>query len=1279
MRKRVFSRTGLVSLAAVSLAVFMGLSGSRALGQGYTLTKDGLHGIEAFKLNSGGGSNDHDLNNTAETKTIWDAIDGGFSPPGVVTIGSKTYNVQWWETDTENRVIYNGNYDGFTGSLGYATINGDGPGGSGGSITGGDDFSVRARTYMAIPQGTWSISAGSDDGRYIDFADLDAAGVVPTFTAQGNQVNMGGTGNSFIGYNNTTGHNHTTGVFTIGAGDLEPGTNIALVDMSSFFFELGGGDNFHLSIKPGSDTGHGGTGDGWALLQDGTFGWAISSTPITINYATPGQDHFWIGGTGNWTDLNWEDPENSAANTGTFPTGGLTGNPAIVPAGTVNVTGAQGAFSLNIASGTIDTGGTVDVNAGATLTVQDNTDIGATGTLDINGTFHTFIFNTVAGSAVNLNNGGSLSYDTGTIDTLNVTGTGTLIANGNTITNLNMNSQLDSADDYTAANTTVSGVSTFNQTGGTATVQNVGGSGDLAKSGGATVILNTANSYSGQTTVNAGILQITNGGALGDTTSGTVVNNGGQLRLSGGITTPTGEPISINGGGSGGAIYNLSSDNNIDGPVSLAGGSTIRVDNNRLRLRGGLALGGNALQINTDGGTAAEINSNPVTGTGTLTKEGDGTLDIRVGSPAYAGQINVNNGVLDTNSGLGTGSMNIDGDATLRLRGNVDVGKNITLNGTAGGGTGEGAQGRIRNDDNNNTLSGTIAVNSNSRIDVDGGTTLTLSGNVTGSGNIEKTDSGTLVLSGNNSFSGNLSFPAGTLRLESDNALGAAAGAVNLSGGATMEVQGGVNVGAKPVNLADSHSIVNLGGANTVGGNITLGPAGSTAPAATIDTQAGSLVLGGNIDMNFSNLTVTGAGDTVIQGVISGTNTNTQVNTPGLLAGSLTGNPSGGANPGNFGIVTSLWGMWANGGPDDAKREAHWRGPRGDSGSGPNNTTLIYTGQVNLDPATGGLGDASGVTTFIEQNDDRTRLYLDGGLILSNNNWNDAVRATFTPAGGPGWYDFEVRFSNGGGGYGFFNQTGGGSNWNLADSGFRTAPGVVGNDDALNYTTPVDPGDGSVFRYVQSANPNDLVKDGSGTLTLEGDNTYVGTTDVLAGTLLVNGTTSGQGDYTVHAGATLGGTGSIGADVNFLPGSFLTPGTSIGTLTVAGDLGFDATYQWELSDTAADLTIVGGDLALGNWTLEILNAGISRTIQTSERFDLFTYDTLSVGVGTWSIVDSTGLGYRFSTAGAQVLDDGAGTVYLTGILAVVPEPGTLLIWSLLAALGLAAGWRRRRK
>src|SRR5690606_23448407 len=82
-----------------------------------------------------------------------------------------------------------------------------------------------------------------------------------------------------------------------------------------------------------------------------------------------------------------------------------------------------------------------------------------------------------------------------------------------------------------------------------------------------------------------------------------------------------------------------------------------------------------------------------------------------------------------------------------------------------------------------------------------------------------------------------------------------------------------------------------------------------------------------------------------------------------------------------------------------------------------------------------------------------------------------------------------------------------------------------------------------------------LTKDGAGTLTLTGASSYAGATLVNAGTLLVSGDQSAAtGLTTVFAGATLGGNGIIGGDVDVLDGAILAPGESAGTLTVGGNL-----------------------------------------------------------------------------------------------------------------------------
>lgn len=66
---------------------------------------------------------------------------------------------------------------------------------------------------------------------------------------------------------------------------------------------------------------------------------------------------------------------------------------------------------------------------------------------------------------------------------------------------------------------------------------------------------------------------------------------------------------------------------------------------------------------------------------------------------------------------------------------------------------------------------------------------------------------------------------------------------------------------------------------------------------------------------------------------------------------------------------------------------------------------------------------------------------------------------------------------------------------------------------------------------------------------LEDPHTLGGLSTVQAGTLLVNGSLSG--DVRVDAGATLGGGGQIGGRITVLPGGTLSPGNSPGTLTAA--------------------------------------------------------------------------------------------------------------------------------
>ncbi|NQT86773.1 autotransporter-associated beta strand repeat-containing protein, partial [bacterium] len=403
--------------------------------------------------------------------------------------------------------------------------------------------------------------------------------------------------------------------------------------------------------------------------------------------------------------------------------------------------------------------------------------------------------------------------------------------------------------------------------------------------------------------------------------------------------------------------------------------------------------------------------------------------------------------------------------------------------------------------------------------------------------NVIKSGTGTLTLTAANTYNGLTDIQGGTLIAANSSALGTTDAGTTVANGATLGLRGGITIPAAETITLGSSTIANIGGANTIPGPIALG-----GNFTTVDSRAGSITLSSPIDMAASNLTLTGAGGTVIDGAISGTVLTPGTATAGLLTGDLSGNMSFAANPGNQGVRLSPDMGLTNGKPP-------WTDSR----------TWVYTGQFH---------DADGTFSFGENIDDIAWMTVDSVVVLNNGSWNTPTTTGILNAGmgpaGDGWHDVEIRFSNGNGGAGAVA----GNNWTTTKGFGLNINGTASNQGNQYNDSVTDPGDASLWRLAPPSPASDLIKTGPGTANLNGDNTYVGITDVQQGTLLVNGTTSGQGAYTVRNGATLGGVGTIGGDVNVESGGILGPGLSKGEITIGpGQLltmEGGSIYEWEI-------------------------------------------------------------------------------------------------------------------
>lgn len=539
-------------------------------------------------------------------------------------------------------------------------------------------------------------------------------------------------------------------------------------------------------------------------------------------------------------------------------TGGLTK----VTDGTLQLTGANtytGATSiddgtLELSGGGSLAGNVIGVSAGATLD-NFNGGLASTATVTNDGTFNIAgvddtiaeLINTgtVAGTAkltaanYRLNSGSIVNANlgTGTVDsngtvalngtsdaeTVNVqTGTMTLgsAERLDDETNLTVSggARLELGGDETIG--TLDGAGNVDNNGGKLTADDgifsgvIEGSGGLTKTSAGTLELSGVNTYTGQTSVEEGSLNLTgslagekidisSGALLIDENAGLTdeadVNANGTFRLGSAekIDQLTGSGsvelmanrLTVNSGSFAGVVSGTGGLTKVsDGTLQLTGANTYtgstEIDDGTLELSGGGSLAGNIINIEV-GAKLDDLNGG-LASTATVTN--DGTFNIAGVDDTIAELINtgtvngtakltaanyrLNSGSI-VNANLGTGI--VDSNGTVELNGTSDAETVNVQSGTMTLGSAErlddetdltvsgGAKLVMGGDETIGTLDGAGTVdNAGGRLTADDGI---FSGVIEGSGGLTKTSMGALELSGANTYTGQTNVEEGTLNL----------------------------------------------------------------------------------------------------------------------------------------------------------------------------------------------------------------------------------------------------------------------------------------------------------------------------------------------------------------------------------------------------------------------------------------------------------------------------------------------------------------------------------
>jgi fibronectin-binding autotransporter adhesin len=422
---------------------------------------------------------------------------------------------------------------------------------------------------------------------------------------------------------------------------------------------------------------------------------------------------------------------------------------------------------------------------------------------------------------------------------------------------------VDSANDYTFTGAALGADGTTGTT--------------LTKSDTGTLTLNSANTYTGATTVDGGVLAISDGTSLGTDAAGTTVTSGAQLAIDGGITVA--EPLTIAGSGqsnNGGLKTVGVANNTISGAIGVTG-ARIRADGSSpLALTGGIT--GDTLILTG----AVTVSTTPIVLSGTLNIAGD---DVATSYNANGGTdvaFNLGNVTQLNVAGNSAATTNLFFDAQVQLGVEDALATTTNLSFLSYGADVSTYTTKLDLKGFNQTVASLSSTQNPSSLvpqgvnmsitstagtgtlTVDQATDTTYSGRFDGTMNLVKAGVGTLTLdnrsSAAHSISGTTTVSAGILDIDTDYTSAitvAATGSLEVDLGTTLTLQGALSV--------DAASEIVIDGTPTLDSYTLISAAsiaGSPVLSATI-TNYVLEVIGNELQLNFNPAVWSGSGNSV--------------------------------------------------------------------------------------------------------------------------------------------------------------------------------------------------------------------------------------------------------------------------------------------------------------------------------------------------------------------------------------------------------------------------------